>query len=118
LSSIDLINIDDWCSDREIDDFLAREDLENQCSRREVITHVEQYDFMTNLPPCIKGKEGFLGIGHELEETIGKNEVPLVDHVSRRSAISPVHCDSCLNWIERYYTDVPFLQARVKHWAT
>jgi hypothetical protein len=48
LISIDPIAIDDQCSDRDIDNFLACEDLENQCSRREVITHVEQYDFVTN----------------------------------------------------------------------
>jgi hypothetical protein len=28
-----------------------------------------------------------------------------------------VHCDSCLDWIERYYTDVPLLQARIKSLA-
>jgi hypothetical protein len=117
LSSIDLIEIDDRCSYREIDDFLAREDPKNQCSRREVITHDEQYDFVTNLPPCLKGKEGFLGIGHNLEQTTGKNEAPLVDCDPRRSTITPVHCDSCLDWIERYYTDVPLLQARVKRLA-
>jgi hypothetical protein len=114
LSSIDPIEIDDRCSDHEIEDFLAREDPKNQCSRREVITHVKQYDFMTNLPPCLKGKEGFSGIGHDLEQTTGKNEAPLVDCVPRRSVISPVHCDSCLDWIEHYYTDVPLLQARIK----
>ena len=90
---------------------MAREDPKNQCSRREVITHVEQYDFVTNLPPCLKGKEGFLGIGHNLEQTIGKIEAPLVDYVPRQFAITLVHCDSCLDWIECYYIDVPLLQA-------
>jgi hypothetical protein len=56
LSSIDPIEIDDRCSDREIDDFLAREDPENQCPRKEVVTQVEKYDFVSNLPPCLKGK--------------------------------------------------------------
>jgi hypothetical protein len=96
---------------------LAREDPENQCSGREVITHVKQYDFLTNLPPYIKGKEGFLGIRHDLKQITGKNEATLVDCVPRRSVISPVHYDSCLDWIERYYTDVPLLQARIKHLA-
>ena len=76
---IDLIKIDDWCLDREIDNFLACEDPKNQCSRREFITNDEQYDFVTNLPPCLKGKEEFLGIGHSLEQTTGKNEAPLFD---------------------------------------
>jgi hypothetical protein len=95
---------------------LAREDPKNQCSRREVITHVEQYDFVTNLPPCLKGKEGFLGIGHNLEQTTGKNEAPLVDCVPRRSTITPVHCDSCLDWIERYYTDVHSYRLELNAW--
>ena len=38
LSLIDLIEIDDRCSDWEIDNFLAREDPENQCPRKEVVT--------------------------------------------------------------------------------
>jgi len=59
----DPIEINDQCSDHEIKDFLAHEEPKNQCSKREVITHVEQYDFMTNLPLFLKGKEGFSGIG-------------------------------------------------------
>jgi len=38
---INPIEIDDQCLDRDIDDFLAREDPKNQCSRREVIAHVK-----------------------------------------------------------------------------
>jgi hypothetical protein len=114
LSSIEPIEIDDRGSDHEIEDFLIWEDPENQCSRREVITHFEPYDFVTNLPPCLKGKEGFSGIGHDLEQTVGKIEAPLVDCVPHRSVVTPVHCDSCLDWVERYYTDVPLLQARIR----
>jgi hypothetical protein len=117
LSSIDPIDIDE-VSDHEIEDFLAREDPEMQCSKKEVITHVEPYDFVTNLYPCLKGKKGFSGIDHDLEQTTGKVEAPLVDCVLRRSAISPVPCDSCLCWVEHYYTDVPLLQARIKTLTT
>jgi hypothetical protein len=113
LSSIDPIEIDEG-SDPEIEDFLVREDPEIQGSRREVIIHTEPYDFVTNLPPCLKGKEGFSGIRQDLKKTTGKTEAPLVDCVPRRSSISPVHCDGCLDWVERYYTDVPLLQARIK----
>jgi hypothetical protein len=118
LSSIDPIEINDRCLDREIDDFLGREDPKNQCSRREVITHDEQYNFVTNLPPCLKGKEVFSGIGHNLEQTTCKNEAPLVDCDPLRSSITTVHYDSCLDWIECYYTNVPLLQAPVKCLAT
>jgi hypothetical protein len=115
---IDLIEIDDRYSDQEIDDFLAREDPKNQCSREEVVTHVEQYDFVTNFPPCLRGKEGFSGIGHDLEQATGKNEALVVDYVPRRSVITPVHCDSCLDWIERYYRYILLLQDQVKLLAT
>ena len=114
LSSIELIKIDDQFSDHEIEDFLACEDQENMCSRREVITHVEPYDFVTNLPPCLKGKEGFSGIGHDLEQATSKIEAPLVECVPHRHVISSIHCDSCLDWVERYYTNVPLLQSRIK----
>jgi len=69
---------------------------------------------VTNLPLCLKGKEGFSSIDHNLEQTTSKNEAPLVNYVSRRSAITLVHCDIYLNWIEYYYTNVPLLQDRVK----
>jgi hypothetical protein len=69
---------------------------------------------VTNLPPCLKVKEGFLGIGQDLEKITGKTKTPLVDCVPRRSAISPVHCDGCLDWVEHYYTDVRLLYARIK----
>jgi hypothetical protein len=117
LSSIDPIEIDEG-SNREIEYFLSQEDPEIQCSKREVITHVEPYDFVTNLPPCLKGKKGFSGIDHGLELTTGKVEAPLVDCVLRRSSISPVPYDSCLFWVEHYYTDVPLLQARIKTLTT
>jgi hypothetical protein len=38
LISIDPIEIDDRCSDQEIDDFLSHEEPKNECSRREVVT--------------------------------------------------------------------------------
>jgi hypothetical protein len=71
-----------------------------------------------NLPLCLRGKEGFSGISHDLEQATGKNEVPIVDCIPRQSTIAPVHCDNCLDWIERYYRDIPLLQAQVKCLAT
>jgi hypothetical protein len=62
LSSIDLIEIDEG-SDPEIEDFLVREDPELQGSKREVTGPTEPYDFVTNFPPCLQGKEGFSVLG-------------------------------------------------------
>jgi hypothetical protein len=109
-----MIEVNDQCSDQEINDFLAQKDLDNQCPENEVITQVEQYDFVSKLPPCLKSKEGFAGISHDLKHAIGKHEIPIADYIPHRSAIAPVHCDSCLDWIERYYRDISLLQAQVK----
>jgi hypothetical protein len=62
----------------KINDFLAREDLENQCLGKEVVTQVEQYDFVSKLPPCLRAREGFAGISHDLEQTTGKMKYPLL----------------------------------------
>jgi hypothetical protein len=69
---------------------------------------------MSRLPPCLKGKEGFVGISHDLNQATGKHKIPVVDYIPHRSAIAPVHCDSFLDWIEHYYRDIPLLQDQVK----
>jgi hypothetical protein len=117
LSSILTIEVNDQCSDQEINDFLAQEDPDNQCPRNETNAQVEQYDFVSRFPPCLKGQEGFNGISHDLSQATGKHKIPIADFIPHRSAIAPVHCDSCLDWIERYYRDIPLLQAQVKHLA-
>jgi hypothetical protein len=109
-----MINVNDQCSDQEINDFLVQEHPDNQYSENEAITQVEQYDFVSKLPPCLKGKEGFASIIHDLKQATGKHEIPVVDYIPYRFAIVPVHCDNCLDWIERYYIDIMFLQAQVK----
>jgi cell division protein FtsB len=38
----------------------------------------------------------------------------MFDHALHRPTIPPVQCDVCFHWIERYYTDIPILQARIK----
>jgi hypothetical protein len=92
LSSIDPIEINEG-SDPEIEDFLVREDPELQGSSREVIVPTEPYDFVTNFPPCLKGKEGFSGIRQDLKKTTDKTDAPMVDCVLHRPTTSPVHCD-------------------------
>ena len=69
---------------------------------------------MTNFPPCLKGKEGFSGIMHDHKKTTGKIDTYLFDYALHRPAISPVQCDVYFHWIERYYTNIPTLQDRIK----
>jgi len=73
---------------------------------------------VTNLPPCLKGNEGFSSIGNDLKQTEGRIEAPLVNCAMRWSIIPPLHFDSYLDWVERYYTDVPLLQAWIKTLTT
>jgi hypothetical protein len=108
LSSISMIEVNDHCSDDEINDFLALEDLDNQCLGNETLGQAEQYDFVSRLPPFLKGQEGFAGISHDLKQATGKHETPIVEYIPPRPAIAPVHCDSCLDWVEHYYRDIPF----------
>jgi hypothetical protein len=108
LSSIGPIEVNE-VSDSEIEDFLALEDPD--CQR---FDPTEPYDFVTNLPPCLKGKEGFSGIGLGQGKITGKVDTTMFDCTLHQHIVPPVQCDVCLHWIERYYTDIPILQARIK----
>jgi hypothetical protein len=114
LSSIYTIEINDHYSYQEINDFLAREDPDNQCPDNEAITQIEQYDFVSKLPPCLEVKEGFAGISHDLKQATMKQEIPVVDYIPHQFSIAPIHCDNCLDWIESYYRDLPLLEDQVK----
>jgi hypothetical protein len=114
LSSISTIEVNDQCSYQEINDFLAQEYPNNQCPKNETTTQVEQYDFVYRLPPCLKGQEYFFGISHDLKQATKKHEIHVVEYIPHRSVITPIHCDSCLDWIERYYRYISLLQAQVK----
>jgi hypothetical protein len=115
LSSISTIEVNDHFSDDEINDFLALEDLDNQYLGNETTVQDEQYDLVSRLPPFLKGQEGFVGISHDLKQATEKHEIPVAEYIPPRPAITPMHCDSCLDWVERYYMDIPLLQAQVKN---
>jgi len=113
MSSFDPIEINDG-KDPEIEDFLVQEDPELQGFKREVTSPTEPYEFMTNFPPCLQGKEGFSSIKHDLKQTTYNIDAPVVDYVLHQSTTSPVHCDDCYIWVEHYYTDIPILHAQIK----
>jgi len=111
--SIDPINIDED-SDLEIEDFLVREDPELHDFRREITGPTEPYDFVSNFPPCLKVKEGFSDIRHNLKKTIDKTDAPMADYLLHQPTTSLIHYDGCFEWIERYYIDIPLLQDKIK----
>jgi hypothetical protein len=117
LSSISVIEVDDHLTDDEINEFLAREDVDNQCLRNETCSEAIQYDFVSELPPFLKNQEGFTGISHDLKQATEKTKAPITEYTQPLPAITPVHCDNCLDWVECYYRDIPYLQAQLKHMA-
>jgi hypothetical protein len=87
--------------DSEIERFLA-----NEYPYSEGLCNKPAYDFVKNLPPCLRDDPNFPGI--ELTHgTLGDSSKPS----SAQLAVPP--CDQCGLWLERYYLDVPILQSRI-----
>jgi len=91
-------------SDSKIKKFLAEED------------HVSYglfpdtpYDYVNNLPPCLKGNPEFSGIRICDKPTFRVDASPILNVVSVNALSLQPQCDECQSWIERYYTDAPFL---------
>jgi hypothetical protein len=84
-------------SDSSIERFLAEEGF---CDDK------PPYDFVDNLPPCLRDNPDFPGIKPPYE-TLGESSNP----PSAQKVASP--CDQCGLWLERYYLDVPKLQSKI-----
>jgi hypothetical protein len=108
LSSINLIDLNEVL-DSEIEDFLALEDPD--CLRFDL---AKPYEFVTNMPPCLRDKEGISGIGFAQGKIAGEDDTTMLDHTLYQQLVPSVQCDVCLHWIERYYTDIPILHAQIK----
>jgi hypothetical protein len=100
LSSISVIEVNDHLTDDEINDFLSREYVDNQCLGNETVSKAIQYDFVSKLPPFLKDQKGFVGIGHDLKQATGKTEAPIAEYTQPLPTIAPVHYDNCLDWVE------------------
>jgi hypothetical protein len=88
-------------SDSEIERFLA-----DEYPYSEGLCDKPPYDFVKNLPPCLRDNPKFPGI--ELPQgTLGESSKP----PSAQPVVPP--CDQCGLWLERYYLDVPMLQSRI-----
>jgi hypothetical protein len=91
-------------SDSEIEHFLTEEYPYSHglCS-------IEPYDYVSNLPPCLKNNPNFSGIKIG-SETLGNLNEP--SPVMPRPNQPP--CTQCNSWLEHYYTDIPLLQSKIK----
>jgi hypothetical protein len=67
------------------------------------------YDFISNLPPCLKNNPSYPGIKLP-NETLGNltKTSPAFLNPEQSS------CDQCDVWLERYYIDIPLLQSKIK----
>jgi hypothetical protein len=87
--------------DSEIEHFLA-----NEYPYSKGLCDKPAYDFVKNLPPCLRDNPNFPSI--ELPRgTLGDSSKP----PSAQPAVPP--CDQCGLWLERYYLDVSMLQSRI-----
>ena len=90
-------------SDSEVERYLASEYpySEGLCAK-------PAYDFVKNLPPCLKNDPNYPSIKLPCE-TPSDSSKP--SPALPRLAVPP--CDQCGLWLERYYLDVPMLQSRI-----
>jgi hypothetical protein len=98
-------------SDFDIERFLAEE-----YPYSHDLFSMEPYDYVSNLPPCLKNDPKFPGIKLH-SDTPGNLKEP--SPVMPKPNQSP--CTQCNVWLECYYTDVPMLQSKIKsleEWVT
>ena len=106
MSSIDSIKIHDD-SDSEIERFLAQEDLN--------FSKLDQpFDYLDNLPPCLKDNKEFTGIKIGQRPTVSCNDVLPHNYTFPQPISRVVYCEVRLHWIGQYYTNIPILQERIK----
>jgi hypothetical protein len=98
-------------SDSEIERFLTEE-----YPYSHGLWSKEPYDYVSNLPPCLKNEPNYPGIKLH-NETPGDLKKP--SPVMPKPNQSP--CTQCNAWIECYYTSVPLVQSKIKsleEWVT
>ena len=88
-------------SDSEVERFLA-----DEYPYSEGLCNKPPYDFVKNLPPCLRDNPDFPGIEPPHETLGGSSKPPSVQIVAPP-------CDQCGLWLERYYLDVPKLQSKI-----
>ena len=96
-------------SDSEIEKFLAEEDPVSY-----MLYPDRSYDYVSNLPPCLKDNPEFSGIQLCDNPTYRVDDSPTLNVVSANAQSLQPQCDECRSWIDKYYIDVPLLQSRLK----
>jgi hypothetical protein len=91
-------------SDFEIECFLTKE-----CPYSHGLFSMENYDYVSNLPPCLKNDPNYPRIKlHSQTPGNLKEPSPVMPKLDQSL------CTQCNSWLECYYTDVPLLQSKIK----
>jgi hypothetical protein len=96
-------------SDSEIERFLTEEYPYSYglCSGK-------PYDYVTNLPPCLKDNPNFPGIKLNREPTSQMESSPPINNIIANTQSIQQQCNECQSWLDRYYKNVPLLQSQIK----
>jgi hypothetical protein len=88
-------------SDSEIDKFLAKEDTLSFGPHPDL-----PYNFVDNLPPCLKDNQEFPGVQLCNKSTIHMEGSLIHNLVHSNANARQSQCEVFLSWIERYYTNI------------
>jgi hypothetical protein len=102
----------------EVDDRISEDDIDDQIPEDDIDVDTPQFDFVSNLPPFLKKQQGFSGIQHDLKRIMEQDKLPTTEQTRPLPSMELVHCENCFDWIERYYQDVPYLQAQLNQVVT
>jgi hypothetical protein len=91
-------------SDSNIERFLAEE-----YPYYHGLFSMKPYDYVSNLPPCLKNNPKYprIKLHNETPGNLNKPS-PVISKPEKSS------CIQCNVWLERYYTDIPLLQSKIK----
>jgi hypothetical protein len=91
-------------SDSDIEHFLVEEYPYSHglCSK-------QPYDYVSNLPPCLKNNPKYPGIKLHNENPSDLNKPSTVMSKPEKTS-----CIQCNVWLECYYADIPLLQSKIK----
>ena len=112
VSSIESIEVHEN-SNSKIEKFLEEEDLNFS-----KMDHCQTFDYVNNLPPCLKDNKEFTGIKLGQRLTVDSGSVLTHSHVLPQPIAPSVHFEVCLHWIGQYYIDIPVLQEKIKALTT
>jgi hypothetical protein len=62
----------------------------------------------------LKHSQGFLGIKFDNKPKGNSEHSPTHNHGYSQTAVTGSQCETCLFWIDKYYTDIPILQSQIK----